>query len=117
MLQDRRTYTFFFITMILLLVPSYAWAGNFFKLGNLEYFEIAKKQKLKRQEHVLDWRQPIFNADGKVSYYQPPKTVLDLLNDPTPKNAQNYLKWQKEKMERIARAQEAVDLVSKENTH
>ncbi len=90
---------------------SFCFAANPFKMGKVEYFFDEKDIFGQRQEEAqmaMDWREPVSSADGKMIYYTPPEQILRLLNDPSPENAQGYMDWQKEKIERIVKAQEAV---------
>ncbi len=115
MLQNRRVYTYIIMSFILVFIPSCAWADNLFQLKPVEYFKALKLPQEGREKHLLDWREPVFAADGKVTYYQPPQPVLELLNDPSPLHAREYLNWQKAKMDRIVKAQEAVARLSKDS--
>jgi hypothetical protein len=41
--------------------------------------------------------------------YQPPQVVTDLLNDPSEQTALAYLRWHRERLEKISRAQQVLD--------
>ena len=43
--------------------------------------------------------------------YHPPRVVMDLLDDPSEQTALEYLRWHRERLEKISRAQAALDKV------
>ena len=104
--------------IFLLCLPSSVMAANPFGMGRVDYFNSASlKQGFKKQQkESIDWRQPVLGADGKTNYYSPPSIVTTFLDDPTPENAQAYLMWQKEKSQKIQRAQEVLAEVMEQKT-
>ena len=106
-------FGFIGVTVIaaVLFPVDFCCASNPFKMGKVSYFFDEKDilNQLPVEEYsAIDWREPIASADGKMTYYTPPEHVLRLLNDPSPSNAQGYMDWEKAKIERIVKAQEAV---------
>ena len=67
-----------------------------------------------KEEEDFDWRDPSVSDDGKTTYYIPPGPMLTLLKDPTLENAKVYVNWQKNKVERIMKAQEVIEQAIKE---
>lgn len=57
------------------------------------------------------WTDATLSGEGKGGGYVPPKILLDLLEDPNPENAQKYLDWQRRRIEKIVKAQHAIDQV------
>ena len=98
--------------IILIVLPFHSIsASDFFHMGPLEYFPSGKKsmkEGFKRIQRNLDWREPVLSPDGRMANYVPPQPVLDLLDDPTPAHARQYLAWQDAKMERVLKAQEVL---------
>lgn len=90
------------------MMPANLKAENTFKLSPVAYFNIIDDSHNQKKTLLLDWSQPNVEADGKITTYQPPLVVINLLNDPTPENAKSYVMWQQAKMQRIQLAQEAV---------
>jgi len=114
MLQNRFANPYIFVVVLVSFCPP-VWAENFFKLEPIEYFQIIKKKDEK--VHSFDWRTPMFNADGKVSFYEPPAPVLNLLNEPSLMNAKLYIAWQEEKMDKIKKAQQVIETIVKDGEH
>ena len=50
------------------------------------------------------WAEPIRLPDGRMTTHVPPRRVLEFLENPTRENAQKYLEWQSERMEKIRKA-------------
>lgn len=97
--------------MIVLFCADCAGASGFFHMGPVEYFSDSKrsmKEEFQKTQKTIDWREPVLTSDGRVTFYVPPQPVLDLLENPTPDHARQYLDWQNEKMERVLKAQEAL---------
>ncbi len=94
-------------------LASCAYAANPYKFNELAYFERKKLQQEELTNHaeVFDFREPVLGSDGNMTYYTPPSAVLKLLQNPTYENAQAYMAWQKQKMLKINKAQQAIDLV------
>ena len=90
------------------------YAANPYRLGEVDYFHNKLQAQAPQEEREpFDWREPSLTADGKASYYTPPAPMLNLLENPTPDNAKAYLDWQKQKVEKIMKAQEVIDQVVK----
>lgn len=81
--------------MLLIWCAGPARAENLYNLGKVEYFPSKVKPKLQVQ-HEMDWQEPA------------PPLVLKLLNEPNEGNARAYLQWQRQKLERLINAQNAV---------
>lgn len=60
------------------------------------------------------WVEPAVSADGKVSYYKPPKVVVDFLNNPTTENGKAYLEWNQQKLAKIQKAQTVLQELAQE---
>lgn len=105
------------VVLCLMLFSATAQAGNLFDMGRVEYFSKSTKLRygLDKMQETIDWREPVIGTDGKTHYYTPPHAVLNLLNDPSDKNAQAYLDWQKLRTERIIEAQKAIEHVQIDN--
>ena len=105
------------IIFFLWLLTMPALAANPFNMGKVEYFFEHKSlsQGLEKIQKSIDWREPIMGVDGKMTYYTPPEPVLHLLQDPSIANAQAYMDWQKQKDERIAKAQLVLGQLSEPN--
>src|SRR5689334_13149972 len=96
------------------LIATDIYAANPYQLGEVDYFHSPQAKSLDKKEDVFDWREPSITADGKTTYYIPPEPMLVLLTNPTPEHARAYLDWQRQKVEKIMKAQEAIDHVLKE---
>jgi hypothetical protein len=76
-------------------MASCGWSDeDLFRLTTVDYFGVKARQKE--------------NAD---SGYHPPSVVSDLLDDPSEQTALAYLCWQRERLDRITRAQAILDKV------
>ena len=103
------------ILIIFLLWPNpNLFAANPYKLGELDYFYYKAKKDVEKGSGNFDWREISLDSNGHFMSYLPPKAVLDLLDRPTPENARAYLVWQKQKVQRIIKAQEVLNQVIKE---
>ncbi len=94
-----------------------AWASDFFHMGPVEYFPGSKRfmrEGFRQAQKMADWREPVLASDGRITEYVPPRPVADLLENPTPENARQYLAWQDEKMQRVLKAQEVLAAVEQE---
>ena len=97
------------------MVASDIYAANPYKMGQVDYFrQNTSIHSSVEQASSFDWNEPMIGADGRVSQYTPPAPMLALLENPTPKNAKAYLGWQKQRVQKILKAQEMIDQVSKE---
>lgn len=102
------------IILILMIMPDVD-AANPYKLGQVDYFHNKiMVNSLKGQDQAMDWKEPVINTNGQVTYYMPPSPVLTLLENPTTDHARAYLAWQKLKVQKIIKAQEVIDQVIKE---
>ncbi len=92
-------------------------AGNGYGLGRVEFFprDESKENSKKDSEDVFRWQEVLLDANGQTVVYDPPDKVRRLLEEPNPQNARQYLNWQKEKVERIIKAQQAVYELSHQN--
>ena len=92
-----------------LFLASIAWARNPFEMGKVDYFNEASLSKaVHKEQKELDWREPVIDQSGKISYYTPPGPVLALLENPTEDNAKAYLEWQNAKALQMQKAQEVL---------
>ncbi len=97
------------------LMTTNLYAANPYHLGQLDYFHDKSVTKdLEDQNQSFDWREPMTSSNGHITYYTPPGPILSLLENPTPQNAKAYLAWQKQKVQKILKAQEVIDQVIKE---
>ena len=70
-----------------------------FHLSVVDYFGLkALKKENAGQSSV--WVEP---------GYRPPQVVIDLLDDPNEQTAHRYLRWHRERLEKVARAQEVLE--------
>ena len=60
------------------------------------------------------WAEPIRLPDGRTTTYVPPRPVLAFLENPTRENAQKYLAWQSERMDKLRKAAEMLSEVKRE---
>ena len=99
------------IYSILILMASInrTYAANPYQLGEVDYF--SHKEQIKE---AFDWHEPAMTSDGQLEVYTPPKMVLNLLENPTDTNARAYLAWQRQKVEKIIKAQQAIENVLQE---
>ncbi len=100
--------------ILIWIMSSNSYAANPYKMGSLDYFDRKIGASKAETKQEFDFRDPTIGADGKVAYYMPPSAMLTLLEAPTPENARAYLLWQRQKVARIIKAQQAVDRVMKE---
>ena len=101
--------------ILIWILPHNLYAANPYKLGDVDYFKDSLLSPSKEEHKTLDWQEPFLNAEGKINFYTPPIAVANLLESPTDANAKAYLNWQKLKMQRIIKAQEAIDQAIKES--
>ena len=101
------------VIVAVLFLANISFAANPFNMGKVMYFSNGKKS-MKKTQKGMDWREASLNADGTITYISPPPAVARLLDDPTPQNARLYLNWQKKKIDRIVKAQEALLRVQKD---
>ena len=103
------------IALFFITITSNIYAANPYKLGEVDFFhDRFQSRSLNEENKSFDWSEPSIASDGKVSSYIPPAPMLTLLEDPSPQNARTYLDWQKHKIEKIIKAQEAIDQVINE---
>ena len=103
-----------FSTLVFFTMNSLCLAAHPYRLGEVNYFFQEQKVEPSSQEgKAFDFREPSIGVDGTVSYYTPPSPMLTMLETPTPQNARAYLAWQKERMNRIIKAQQVIDEVLK----
>jgi hypothetical protein len=88
--QKRVLFVLIFFSM-----APYGWSEeDVFHLSMIDYFGM----KARQQER----------ADPG---YHPPQVVADLLDDPSERTALEYLRWQRERLDKISRAQAILDKV------
>ncbi|HXW68749.1 MAG TPA: hypothetical protein VEJ88_03995, partial [Dissulfurispiraceae bacterium] len=118
-----------FILTAVLAYASSASAGEYFCDG-MDHFktetDCSRNQRTERVKEptytvtpkdVEMWGEPSIDAEGRVVSKVPPAPVMKLLNDPTAENAQEYLDWNKKKVQAVEAAQQAVtSLAGKANT-
>ncbi|MBI3602616.1 MAG: hypothetical protein HY209_06985 [Candidatus Omnitrophica bacterium] len=103
------------LTTLFLLMTANLYAANPYHLGQVDYFHDRPITKdTEDQNQSFDWREPTVASDGHIASYTPPGPMLTLLENPTPENAKVYLAWQKQKVQKIFKAQELIDQVLKE---
>ncbi len=100
------------------LMISISYAANPYKMGEVDYFQQhnSSDSSQMNQKSSFDFREPSVTAEGQISYYTPPSAVSNLLANPTSENARAYINWQKQKVQRIIKAQEMIEKVSLEMT-
>ena len=106
----------FILFISLWMITSSIYAANPYKLGEVDFFFGESQAKPVEEKKVFDWRESSRTTDGKTIDYVPPVPILKLLQDPTPENARAYIDWQRQKVEKIIKAQQVVDQVLKEDT-
>jgi hypothetical protein len=98
------------IFLWIVIIPN-AFSANPYQLGEVDYFH--SFQDRQEDEELLDWREFPLTSEDRSSY-EPPRVVLTLLEKPTLENARAYLAWQRKKIKKIIKAQEAIDQVAGE---
>jgi hypothetical protein len=93
-----------FVLIFFGLVPCGQAREDLFNLSTVDYFGM----KLCKSESFA--RSSIWIDPG--SGYRPPQVVMDLLNDPNEQTALEYLRWHRERLKKIARAQQVLEKVS-----
>ncbi|MEI8012678.1 MAG: hypothetical protein WCI27_09425 [Candidatus Omnitrophota bacterium] len=85
-----------------IIFPSCAFA-NLFGMDKIDYFSLRKVQE---ERYVA--ADPLWSERGG----SPPMVVEMFLNDPNELTARKYLDWQKERLQKIARAQGVLERMS-----
>jgi len=67
---------------------------DLFRLTTVDYFGMKSRQR-----------------ENAAPGYQPPQVVMDLLDDPNERTALAYLRWHRERLDKITRAQAILDKV------
>lgn len=62
-------------------------------------------------EAAEKWTESVTADNGQVTRHTPAPIVIDLLEDPSETNARRYLQWQREKLQKILKAQQVVERV------
>jgi hypothetical protein len=76
-------------------MASCGWSDDdLFRLTTVDYFGVKARQK-----------------EAVEPGYHPPKVVMALLDDPSEQTALEYLRWQRERLDKISRAQAVLDKV------
>lgn len=88
-------------------------AGSFFKSKRVSFWGAVSPDGSPGSESLEPslpveslWAEPIRLPDGRMTIYVPPKQVLAFLETPNEESGKAYLAWQKERMEKLARASE-----------
>ena len=55
-----------------------------------------------------DWTQAVRQQDGSFAYYELPKPLVDVLEDPSPEKIRAYFEWKLGRTQKILRAAEAM---------
>jgi hypothetical protein len=55
-----------------------------------------------------DWGQVVKQPDGSVAFYELPRPLVDVLEDPSPEKIQAYLDWKLTRAQKILRAAQAM---------
>ena len=86
-------------------------AANPYKLGELHYFQYPdhSNEDINEVKPSFEWQEGPISANGQINTYRPPQAMQNLLENPTLANAKAYLAWQRLKIHKIIKAQEAVD--------
>ena len=71
--------------------------------------------KIQNKPRVSIWAQPIIMPDGSIRIYVPPMQVISFLNNPTHLNAKEYLSWEKQRIDKIAKATKILQTIASEN--
>jgi hypothetical protein len=88
--QKRVLFVLIFFSMV-----SWGWSDeDLFHLTMVDYFGMKARKK-----------------ENAEPGYHPPQVVSDLLDDPTEQSALEYLRWQRERLDKISRAQALLDKV------
>lgn len=98
------------LVLFWMIMPN-LYAANPYKLGQVDYFH---QYQSKPAEQDFDWQEPLVVSNEQNISYIPPQPVRALLENPTPENAELYIYWQRQKIKRIIKAQEAIDKVLQE---
>ena len=96
--KERVLFVLIFFSM-----TAYARAQeDLFHLTSVDYFGMKVHEK----------EVPASSSAWLEPGYRPPQVVMDFLDDPNERTALQYLYWHRERLAKIARAQEILDKVS-----
>jgi len=103
--------------LLFMLIAGLVKGDSFFGFDEVRFFEKPKQatteDKTKKETEIEEvFAEPVVGPDGKTRVYVPPKQVLEFLKNPTEENAKAYLKWNQERLEKIAAAQEVLQKVA-----
>lgn len=102
------------------ILCSLGYAGFFstpvqFFGSSLTETQPAQNKEIKNKPHVSIWAQPIVMPDGSIQVYVPPPQVIGFLNNPTSRNAKEYLLWEKQRIDKIIKATQILQSVAMGN--
>lgn len=80
--------------------------------AQVDFWGIGPRPAKKESEGVSKFTEVVVGEDGTLTTYTPPRAVLDLLEAPTETNAQAYLAWQRERLQALSKALEAIKKAS-----
>ena len=83
-----------FVLIFLVMCPGISSGDDLFNLTEVDYFSMRSSLK-----------------ENAEPGYHPPQVVTDLLDHPDEQTAVAYLRWQRERLEKISRAQDILDKV------
>jgi hypothetical protein len=89
--------------------------GGFFRDKRVSFWgDVPLERAVSSREEKTEslWAEPIRLPDGRMTIYVPPKQVLAFLETPSEESGKAYLAWQKERMEKLARASEILARLS-----
>ena len=113
MLKKSSIFIVFFLCVT---VPSFA-EDSIYGFNEIDYFGMKGLKKVDQREIRATqdkkeppieenlWIEPVVSADGKVSYYRPPQTVIDFLENPTRETGSKYVEWSEKRIEKVQKAQ------------
>ncbi|MBE0427613.1 MAG: hypothetical protein IBX72_13335 [Nitrospirae bacterium] len=119
----------FLLLTILIVLPVYISAGQYFSCNEMDHFSIEgkcgnKKQSQTQQnnsdiekygftkEHIEAWAEPTVDESGKIVSKLPPLPVLRILTDPNQQTAKEYLEWNQKRIDAITNAQALIQKAS-----
>ena len=77
---------------------------DFWRTGALRRQRSGRAARSKGDIRETIWAEPVRMPDGRYSVYVPPLPVLEFLEDPTRENLLGYLRWKRERAEKLGRA-------------
>lgn len=114
--DNKMKQLIFFVVFLCSLIR--ADDSSFFGYSKVKFFDTPEEQKesVQKETQIQQslFAEPVVGPDGKIRIYVPPRPVLEFLNNPNEENAKEYLKWNKQRIEKIAKAQAVLQKVVKE---